>query len=368
MNARILFVWALGLLLPAVAAAQGYGGLGTQAQGYRTVQPGRTFAFPADHAPHPGFRIEWWYVTANLKDEAGNAYGVQWTLFRQGLTPEADGEGWDAGVVWMGHAAVTSATAHESAERFARGGIGQAGVELDPFSAYIDDWSMAATGNAGSTMADMVLTADGDGFAYELRLTTRARPVLHGKRGYSLKSPSGQASYYYSQPFYEAAGTVTIGGDTIEVAGRAWLDREWSSQPLDEDQEGWDWFALHLPEGDKLMLYRLRDEDGSAYVPGTWIEADGTVAPLASDAARLEPLAWSEVAGRSVPTRWRIRLPERDLDIEVEALNPQSWMDTTFAYWEGPVRFAGTHSGVGYLEMTGYGGDSRKAAIGDRGR
>ena len=34
----------------------------------RAVVPGRTFAFPADHGPHPEFRIEWWYVTANLAD------------------------------------------------------------------------------------------------------------------------------------------------------------------------------------------------------------------------------------------------------------------------------------------------------------
>jgi predicted secreted hydrolase len=26
----------------------------------------------------------------------------------------------------------------------------------------------------------------------------------------------------------------------------------------------------------------------------------------------------------------------------------------SFAYWEGPVSFRGSHSGVGYLEMTGY--------------
>jgi len=29
-------------------------------------------------------------------------------------------------------------------------------------------------------------------------------------------------------------------------------------------------------------------------------------------------------------------------------------MDTTVSYWEGPIRFPGTHDGIGYLEMTGY--------------
>src|SRR3989442_11239683 len=46
------------------AFAQGFAGLGESADGFAAVVPGRTFAFPADHGPHPEFRIEWWYVTA----------------------------------------------------------------------------------------------------------------------------------------------------------------------------------------------------------------------------------------------------------------------------------------------------------------
>jgi len=29
-------------------------------------------------------------------------------------------------------------------------------------------------------------------------------------------------------------------------------------------------------------------------------------------------------------------------------------MDTSIPYWEGPVRVTGSHTGRGYLEMTGY--------------
>ena len=104
-----------------------------KAAGFAPVVPGRTFSFPADHGPHPEFRIEWWYVTANLKDAAGTAYGAQWTLFRQALRPGAMLEGWATQQVWMGHAAVTRADTHRSHETFARGGVGQAGVEAVPF-------------------------------------------------------------------------------------------------------------------------------------------------------------------------------------------------------------------------------------------
>ena len=60
------------------------------------------------------------------------------------------------------------------------------------------------------------------------------------------------------------------------------------------------------------------------------------------------------VAGRRVPTLWAVSVPARGLDVRVRALNPESWMGTRIAYWEGPVTLTGSHSGDGYLEMTGY--------------
>src|SRR5690349_7493120 len=69
----------LGLSKPVLA--QGSAGLGTQADGYARVTPGKTFTFPANHGPHPDFRIEWWYVTANLTDPGGAAYGANGRCF-----------------------------------------------------------------------------------------------------------------------------------------------------------------------------------------------------------------------------------------------------------------------------------------------
>ncbi|MGC1662634.1 MAG: lipocalin-like domain-containing protein, partial [Bradyrhizobium sp.] len=105
------------------AGAQGFAGLGMSGNGFAPVVPGRKLVFPRDHGPHPDFRIEWWYVTANLTDPAGSAYGVQWTLFRQAMAPGAQGEGWANQQIWMGHAAVTRADTHRFSETFARGGV-----------------------------------------------------------------------------------------------------------------------------------------------------------------------------------------------------------------------------------------------------
>jgi predicted secreted hydrolase len=344
----------LGLGGP-LALAQGFAGLGRDAEGFAAVIPGRPLTFPADHGPHPDYRIEWWYLTANLTDAAGQAYGVQWTLFRQAMAAGAPGDGWATPQIWMGHAAVTSSATHHSAETFARGGIGQAGVTATPFRAWIDAWEMSALdGFDALRIAPLDVSASSSDFSYRLRLEAQQPLVLQGDAGYSRKSERGQASYYYSQPNFAAQGSLAIDGKAIAVTGRAWMDREFSSQPLASDQTGWDWFSLHLPDGVKLMLFRLRQKDGANYFSGNWIGADGRSEQLAPDMIAMTPTATTDVAGRKLPTTWRMAIASRGLQIETTPLNPQSWMATSFAYWEGPVSFTGTHGGVGYLEMTGY--------------
>jgi predicted secreted hydrolase len=168
-----------------------------------------------------------------------------------------------------------------------------------------------------------------------------------------VKSAKGQASYYYSQPFFAVEGTVTLPEGEVPVRGTAWLDREWSSQPLAEEQAGWDWFSLSFDTGEKLMGFRLRDAADGGFTSATWIAADGAATPYGAGKLVATPLETSGVKRRDVPTRWRLTLSDRALDIIVSALNTQAWMDLSIPYWEGPVRVIGTHTGKGYLEMTG---------------
>lgn len=343
MNAKLL---AVLLWLPCHALAQGFAGLGADATGFADVRPDTVLQFPADHGAHPDYRIEWWYVTANMTGPDGTAYGLQWTLFRSALAP-GEGQDWGTPQVWMGHAAVTTPDAHHVTERLARGGIGQAGVTAVPFAAWIDDWAMQ-----GPDLDTLRLTASGTDFAYDVGLVAKGPLVLHGQGGYSVKSAAGQASHYYSQPFYDLSGTLTLPGGAVAVTGTAWLDREWSSQPLAQDQTGWDWFSLSFDSGDKLMGFVLRGE--TDYTSATWIAADGSTFALPDGAFAAVPVNTQTVADRQVPVEWQVRLPQKGVDVVVRALNPQAWMATSVPYWEGPVTISGSHGGKGYLEMTGY--------------
>ncbi len=352
MNAKALIICLL--LAPAPGMAQGFAGLGADAEGFAVPMPNPDFAFPEDHGPHPAYRIEWWYLTATLSGADGQDYGAQWTLFRSALGPET-GRGWSAPQIWMGHAAVTTPDMHYTAERLGRGGIGQAGAAPEPFTAWIDDWAMTSTApNGADALSALTVTARGSDFSYDFDLQAHAPLIFHGDGGYSVKSAEGQASYYYSQPFYYLSGTLMLPEGPMPVTGTAWLDREWSSQPLSQTQEGWDWFSLQFTDGARLMGFGLRATDDTVYTSATWIAADGTTTAYPDGALSLTPLITEQVAGATLPVEWRVELPARDLDITTTPLNPQSWMPMSFPYWEGPIRFAGTHTGRGYLEMTGY--------------
>ncbi|WP_299415287.1 lipocalin-like domain-containing protein [uncultured Sulfitobacter sp.] len=340
----LLFAWAL----PGTVVAQGFAGMGSEAAGFANPTPDPQFDFPTDHGPHPEYRIEWWYLTANMQGPDGTPYGLQWTLFRSALAPYAT-EGWDSPQIWLGHAAVTTPQAHYTSERFARGGTGQAGVTAAPFDAWIDEWHMR-----GPDFDTLNLRAAGSSFAYDVTLDAQGPLIFHGTRGYSVKSEQGQASYYYSQPFFRLSGTLTLPDGDVPVTGAAWLDREWSSQPLASDQTGWDWFSLSFDTGDKLMGFRLRQSDGSYYTSGTWITTEGVTTALPNGSFDATPLEVSDLDWRDVPTRWQVRVPDHNVDITVAAINTDAWMDLSVPYWEGPVTVSGSHKGIGYLEMTGY--------------
>ena len=122
---------------------------------------------------------------------------------------------------------------------------------------------------------------------------------------------------------------------------------------MSPDQKGWDWFALHLASGAKLMLFRYR---GATNHLGRHMDRAPTAASraLAADEIALAPLQETAVGDRKLPTQWRVVVKSLGLDIETTPLNPRALNGARNPYWEGPISFRGSHEGEGYLEMTGY--------------
>jgi predicted secreted hydrolase len=330
----------------------------------KAIEP-RDFVFPEDHGPHPGFRNEWWYITGNLDDDGGRRFGFELTIFRFALTPSlpATESGWRSNQVYIAHFAVTDADRERflAAERFSRGALGLAGAQALPFRVWIEDWEIAA--EEAGTPERWRLRASDPGFSLDLELAAAKPPVLNGNAGLSQKSAEpGNASYYYSITRWLTAGSLRIGEDEFRVSGLSWLDREWSTSALGADQLGWDWFALQLSDGSDLMFYNLRKLDGSQdeHSAGTWIDADGASLHLDREDVEITVTdTWESPEGGVYPSAWTLRLPQKDLSLDIRPVMADQELFTTVRYWEGAVDVEGERdgnpvTGRGYVELTGY--------------
>lgn len=319
-----------------------------QAVSGEAVKKDTPLTFPADHGAHLKQGIEWWYLTANLTDAQGKTFGVQWTLFRS-LQPQKLNTPWWDDQVYFAHFALQDDLSHYAFEKFAR--AVQAGVKAMPFSAHIDDWQLKST---STTFLPLTLKAKVDDFAVNLTLTDSPR-VLHGIEGYSQKTHSGHASYYYSYPFLKVSGDLVFKGLTHQVTGKAWYDREWSASLIGSEQLGWDWFSIQFDESDAgLMLFCIRgDTNQYDYCSGSQLLPSGEVISLAQQDINLTPIQHTQLDGKSYPSKWLLMIKNQD-EYLIETVTPDSRNQLTIPYWEGRIKVTGKISGKGYGELTGY--------------
>ncbi|MGF1800964.1 carotenoid 1,2-hydratase [Vibrio gigantis] len=364
----LLSLW--GCEKPQHQSAQNMGSiLGTETQTddetaiekeqFSPVVKGVDITFPIDHQAHPDFRHEWWYLTANLIDEEGNALGVQWTQFRFATAPQENGNStketaWQSQQIYMAHSAVTTNDKHYADEKWSRGQAELAGVGSSPFRVYLDDWQWTSTTD---DLFPATLNANSEQFGYSLILISNSSYQKQGEQGYSTKSSDGKvASYYYSQPFINVSGEVAIDGVTHQVSGKGWIDREWSSQFLLDSQQGWGWFALRLSGETSLVVFQLRNSTTgkASYSHARLMNQDGSSIAIKQQDISLTAIRQTKIDGRDYPTGWQISIPTQQIELTASALNPNAKMPLSVPYWEGPIIIRGSHSGSGYMELTGY--------------
>ncbi|MDD3447958.1 MAG: lipocalin-like domain-containing protein [Gammaproteobacteria bacterium] len=357
---------------PALGAQEGGGFrlgelLGGDGAGFARALEPRPFRFPADHGPHPDYRSEWWYFTGNLRTAGGRHFGYQLTFFRFALRPDPPvrDTAWAANQVYMAHFTLTDTEGgrFHAFERMSRDSLGLAGARSQPFAVWLRDWR--AEGRAAALFPLRISVAE-EGIALDLTLEGGKPWVLQGDRGLSRKSAAaGNASYYYSGTRIASRGLVRLAGVDYPVSGSSWFDREWSTSALGAGQVGWDWFALQLDDGSDLMYYRLRRADGSTdpHSAGILVDGEGRTTRLAHDAVRLEAgREWTSPAtGAVYPVGWKLSVPALELSLEIAPRLPDQELDLSVRYWEGAVGVDGERDGralggVGYVELTGYGG------------
>lgn len=331
----------------------------------KMADPNYQITFPKDNGAHHKFDIEWWYLTANLEDASGNPYSLQWTLFRF-RNPNSNGaqtEEWHNDQIYMAHASIHSLDTHLFSEKFARGGVGNAGLAKLPFSLFIDNWEwINSNADSGLFPSTLSFTADdtSKSKAKASFMMKQTGPfVKHGQNGYSVKSASQHASHYYSAPFIDIEGELIKENDsgvneTINLKGNAWFDHEWTSQLLDNNTQGWDWLSLHLENGSKIMAFRMRLKDQKDFITGSYITNTGEQFTLQDNDLSLLPISTTKVDDKQLPLDWKLTIPSKNVSLTVSTIKDRQWNNALIPYYEGMVTIEGSHAGNGFLELTGY--------------
>jgi len=369
----VLAAWALTLVAvmwPGVAV-----------HGWTPARPGYVWSFPQDHWARDGYKTEWWYFTGHLRTagEPARRLGYQFTFFRIGVSPDAPARGsaWAASNIIMGHAALTDLETgrHRFSELVVRAAplLAGFGRHPDPRIAWSvgppgtpDQWRLRWNGEGFDfTMADA-----GQSFGFSLSTRPLKPVVFQGPGGVSRKGEGAtEASHYYSFTRMATTGTVRVDGKEWEVSGASWMDKEFGSNQLGEDTQGWDWFSLQFDDGREVMLYLLRSRDGGTrYAGATLVDSTGAVRYLGPGEWKLNATRqWTSPAtDAEYPAGWTLDVPSAAIRavITPRLANQEnrSALIPNLFYWEGSVRVeteSGARIGQGYVELTGYGENSR---------
>ena len=334
------------------------------------VVAGYVYAFPRDHGSHDDYGLEWWYFTGHLHDRSARRFGYEVTFFRKAVDDARVRDHpsrWALRQLYFAHLALTDVEGDlfRFSEKLSRAALGKAGADSDRMKVWIDRWTLEPVSEDHRRLH---LTAKDSGFGVDLMLTLQKPPVIHGREGISRKGTDpGQASHYYSLTRLATQGTVRVRGEPFEVTGTSWMDHEFGSGGLGEDQVGWDWFSVQFDSNVELMLYLLRKRDGShdPMSSGTLIFPDGTSRHLKREdfVVRTWDQWTSPLSRAEYPAKWTLDVPSVPLRVTVTpVLSDQELRTengTRVTYWEGAVDVRGHYrnapvTGNGYVELTGY--------------
>ncbi len=307
---------------------------------------------PADESPHADM-VEWWYWNGNLTDAAGRRYGFELTFFYGGSLFGID--------AWMVQAAITDETAdaHRMSVRYqlAKPQIVPGAVDFTAPNASAD----------GSPANGYRLQGTAEDASFDLALTAVKGPAYHGGNGSVRMSSRTCDSFYYSRTRLDAAGTLTIGGQTFAVSGQSWMDHQWGNFVISV-MIGWDWYSMQFSDNTEIMYFVFRGSETDPRVIdmalGTYVDANGDQTILSENDVKATPLGhWhSDVTGGDYPQNWNFQAPSLGLNVDlVTKVADQEMPNLMWNYWEGSVRIDGIKNdapidGLGYVELSGYAG------------
>lgn len=304
---------------------------------------------PRDDALLPTQAVQWWYWTGHLQTADGRRfgyevvffafrnYGLFWSQLAQAAITDQDGNKFH----FTEDVKLKRPAKLKNAFRLAAG----------------HDKKISASGGDGKDKLHFEL----DGFTLDLDLQATKAPVMHyggGPHPYYF----GGFTYYYSRVNMTTTGTLSFAGETHQVTGSSWFDRQYGDL-MQAITQGWQWFAIELEDNRQIMLYDLLGKgDGiKAERAGCITDANGVTHDLIAEDFSVEVIGrWkSPTTDIKYPMGWRVQVAGMTLTIEPTVLDQELcakhhlWIGPE--YWEGACRVSGDVNGKAYVELNGFG-------------
>jgi len=327
---------------------------------YLDVTPDYTVRIPDDFYYKKDYRVQWWYFTGHLFTDSGREFGYEIAFFVVNVQKRDYTSRFGVHDIYISHFAVSDVMENKFHfhDKTDTGAFGYAGAKENRLRVWVERDILEGT------VTNISLKASDMDKMIELQLLPTKPVILNGERGYSRKSETSPliSSIYFSYTNIRTQGMLKIGKKEYNIKGKSWFDREISSRGLGDHQKGWDWFAIQLHDNREIMLYIIRNKDGSidTYSSGTFIYPDGRYRRLLKDDFTVRVLNHytSEKTGARYPARWEIKIPSEKISLKVTPLMKDqeviAYSSTGNYYWEGTCNVEGDEKGRAYVEMTGY--------------
>lgn len=317
---------------------------------------------PRDESPHLLEGVEWWYLTGRLSSAEGREFGVLAVVFRSAVFPQN---------AHVGHYAVTDVSGVSFQYDQNLWLIPQSEAPHGAFHLTTGVTQMEGGGGRIELSARMT---DGS-WPLRLSLEDERGPLLHGAQGVVPYGTMGQQAYYYSRPRMRAVGTLGVDGESTEVTGTMWFDRQWG-EAIVNPFEKWDWFSIRLDDGTDIMLFHFPEGEGcgterEAVWFCTYWPAEAEAVSLGRDEIVVQTTAeWiSPNTGVRYGAEWEVELATIGVRLAIKPVLAEQELDvrnsTLNVYWEGLCRVTGVRDGTpatghAFVEMAN--GGSAEAA------
>lgn len=227
------------------------------------------------------------------------------------------------------------------------------------------------------------------GIAFTVDLGPQKPPTRQGGDGFTRIGLKQDTMFYYYIPRNTCVGTIELPGKKFNVEGSGWYDHEFGGEikpskrrdlPESKGEEvvvaepeqkskatyAWNWFSCQLSDGSDITATSLYDvninkeEDSFAIITGPAPEGKRTEYRNIQFESLRE---WVSIRTTNhYPTKYRLRVPEADMDIEIEAVFDDQELITLIskpAFWEGRMNITGKMygkpiTGKGFVERHGW--------------